>query len=170
MFGIAWSVLAESTKVKPYLAQCLKSTGTLKESSSRILFLENPNGFKPQVGTADVLMVTRIGTQEFSMTGNKRSNLHADRKDNGTWRCHITHVETTSESEVHLRVENCWIFLTLTSRKIHPTCEAQQWLRKDERHTQESREQLWRTDNRGLFALDFPSGPSPLRRRLSKLT
>ena len=79
-------------------------------------------------------------------------------------------METTSESEAHLRVENCWIFLTLTSRKIHPACQAQQWLRNDERHTPESRQQLWRTDNRGLFALDFPSGPSPLRRRLSKLT
>ena len=80
--------------------------------------MKNPSGFKPQVGTADVLMITRIGTQEFSMTENKRSNLQADRKDNGTWRCHITHVETTSESGVHLRVENCWIFLTLTCRKI----------------------------------------------------
>ena len=66
---------------------------------------------------------------------------------------------TTSESEVHLRVENCWIFLALTSRKIHPACEAQQWLRNDDKHTQESRQQLGRTDNRGLFALDFPVGP-----------
>ena len=93
MFGIALVSVGEVDEGKVVPA-------TMSE-----LFLENPSGFKPQVGTADVLMITCIGTQEFSMTENNRSNLHADRKDNGTWRCHITHVETTSESEVPRRVE-----------------------------------------------------------------
>ena len=56
------------------------------------------------------------GHKDSPRPNNNPSSLHADRKDNGTWRCHTTHVELTSESEVHIHVENCWIFLQRQKR------------------------------------------------------
>ena len=73
----------------------------------------NPCGFERDGRRPDDTLVHPTRDTRILHDRKYRSNLQADRKDNGTWRCHTIHVESTSESGVHLRVENCWIFLTL---------------------------------------------------------